>query len=130
MPRITLLFAALHILLMLVLTWRVVAKRRTLQIGIGSGGDHALERTIRTHANFTEYVPLALLMLGLLELSGVAALWLWGFGTLLLVGRLLHAQGLSRKSGYSPGRFSGAALTLLVLAGMAILGLVRFFMAG
>lgn len=129
MPRITLLFAALHILLMLVLTWRVVGRRRALQIGLGSGGDQVLERAIRAHANFTEYVPPALLMLALLELSGVAALWLWTFGALLLAGRLLHAQGLSGKSGYSVGRFYGTALTLLVMAGMAVLGLVRYFMS-
>lgn len=129
MPRITLLFAALHVLLMLVLTWRVVGRRRALQIGLGSGGDQVLERAIRAHANFTEYVPMALLMLGLLELSGVAAMWLWAFGALLLVGRVLHAQGLSGKSGYSVGRFYGAASTLLVMAGMAVLGLVRWFMS-
>jgi uncharacterized protein len=51
-PRITLLFASLHVLLMLVLLARVVRRRRELDIGIGDGGDELLARRIRAHANF------------------------------------------------------------------------------
>lgn len=126
MPRITLFFAALHVLLMLWLAWRVVVRRRSAKIGLGTGGDYALERAIRVHGNFVEYVPLALLMLALLELSGLAAPWLWSFGVMLLIGRLLHAQGLSGKSGTSFGRFYGTLLTWLTLLGMSVLGLTRF----
>lgn len=125
MPRITLFFAALHVLLMLWLAWRVVVRRRSAKIGLGTGGDYALERAIRVHGNFVEYVPLALLMLALLELSGLAAPWLWGFGVMLLIGRLLHAQGLSGKSGVSFGRFYGTLLTWLSLLAMALAALLK-----
>ncbi len=123
MPKITLLFALLHILLMLVLAVRVVGHRRALKIGIGDGGDKALARKVRAHANFVEYVPMALLMLALLELSGLDAMWLWALGGTLLLARVLHAAGLSRHAGYSFGRFWGTVLTWGVLAGMAIAGL-------
>ncbi len=126
MPRITLLFAALHVVLMLWLAWRVVAQRRAAKIGLGTGGDYTLERAVRVHGNFIEYVPFALLMLALLELSGLGAIWLWIFGTLLLTGRLLHARGLSRKSGISFGRFYGTLFTWIALAAMAVAGLLRF----
>jgi uncharacterized protein len=124
MPKIALFFASLHALLMLVLAARVVFHRRAAKIGIGDGGDFRLQRKIRAHANFIEYVPVALILLALLEIAGVQALWLWGFGSALLLSRLLHAFGLSRKSGYSPGRFFGTLLTWIVLAAMAGLGLV------
>jgi uncharacterized membrane protein YecN with MAPEG domain len=75
-------------------------------------------------------VPLALLMLGLLELAGVAAPWLWSFGAVLLLGRVMHAIGFSRRSGYSFGRFYGTALTWSVLLAMALAGLWRLATQG
>lgn len=130
MPRITLLFASLHVLLMLVLAARVVGHRRSQKIGLGDGGDRSLERKIRVHANFVENVPVALLLLGLLELSAIDARLLWAFGGTLLFGRVLHAHGLSRTSGYSAGRFTGTVLTWCVLAGEAITGLIVFATRG
>ena len=123
MLKITLLFTALHILLLLCLLAPISRHRHRLRIGIGDGGDAALQRKIRVHANFIEYAPLALLMLGLLELSGLATAWLWLFGWALLLGRVMHAIGFSRKSGYSFGRFYGTALTWLVLLAMALAAL-------
>lgn len=123
MPKISLLFASLHVLLMLILAVRVVGYRRAQKIGIGDGGDKLLARRVRVHANFIEYVPLALLMLALLELSGLPAAWLWALGGTLLVSRILHAAGLSRHSGYSIGRFWGTLLTWIVLVTMAAAGM-------
>lgn len=122
MPKISLLFAALHALLLVVLAAPVTLYRLRNRIGIGDGGDALLIRRIRVHANFIEYVPMGLLLLLLLELAGMSAGWLWGFGGLLLLGRLMHALGLSRSSGKSFGRFYGTALTWLVLVAMACSG--------
>jgi uncharacterized protein len=122
-PKITLLFASLHVLLMLILAVRVVGYRRAQKIGLGDGGDKLLVRRMRVHANFIEYVPIALIMLALLELSGLPASWLWALGGTLLLGRILHAAGFSRHSGYSFGRFWGTLLTWGVLTMMAIVGL-------
>ena len=65
----------------------------------------------------------ALLVLALLELCGLAPAWVWGFGSALLLGRVLHALGLSRSGGYSFGRFTGTVLTWLVFLAMALAGL-------
>ena len=81
---------------------------------------------MRVHANFGEYVPLALLMLALLELAAVSTTWLWTFGIALLVARVLHAVGLGGSSGYSLGRFAGTLLTFITLLAMAALGIWRF----
>ena len=125
-PRITLLVASLHILFYLLLSLRVVMHRRANRIGIGTGGDAAMARKVRVHANFAEYVPLALLMLALLELAGTAAAVVWTCGLVLLLARLAHAIGLGGSAGYSAGRFGGTLLTLAVLLAMALLGLWRF----
>jgi uncharacterized membrane protein YecN with MAPEG domain len=123
MPKITLLFASLHVLLMLVLLSRISVVRHGRGIGFGDGGDPALARRIRAHGNFVEHAPLALLLLGALELCGLAAPWLYGFGSALLAGRVMHAVGLSRTSGHSFGRFWGTALTWVTLLAMALAGL-------
>lgn len=127
MPKITLLFASLHILLLLALAVRVAGHRRAQKIGIGDGGDTWLARKVRAHANFIEYVPVALLTLALLELSGLAAVWLWALGGTLLLARVLHAAGLSRHAGYSFGRYWGTVLTWLALLAMAGMGVGMFF---
>lgn len=123
MPRITLLFASLHVLLLLVLLARISRHRHGHRIGLGDAGDAVLARKIRVHGNFIEHAPTALLLLALLELSGLPAPWLWSFGAALLLGRVLHALGLSRSAGHSFGRFYGTALTWLALLAMALAGL-------
>lgn len=123
MPKITLLFASLHVLLMVVLLVRISLHRHGHKIGLGDGGDAVLERKVRVHGNFIEQAPLALLMLGLLELCGLPAIWLWALGSVLLLGRVMHAIGLSRTAGYSMGRFTGTAMTWLAFLLMALAGL-------
>lgn len=125
MPRVTLFFAALHGLLLLVLLARVSRLRHGRRIGFGDGGDPELARAIRVHGNVVERVPFALLLLGLLELAGLSAPWLWVFGSLLLLSRLLHAAGLSRSSGASFGRFYGTAMTWTLMLAMSLVGLWR-----
>lgn len=125
MPVITLLVAGLHGLLVLALLAPIVARRRGRQIGLGHGGDATLQRRIRVHANFVEYVPLALVLLALLELSGADRVVVATLGGALFVARVLHAIGLSRSSGYSFGRFWGTLLTWLVLAASSLLAVWR-----
>ncbi|WP_159016231.1 MAPEG family protein [Cognatiluteimonas profundi] len=123
MPRITLLFASLHLLLLLVLVARISRHRHAHSIGLGAGGDALLARKIRVHGNFVENAPVALLVLALLELSGMPPPWLWGFGSALLLGRVMHAIGLSSTAGRSPGRLWGTVLTWLAMLAMALSGL-------
>ena len=126
MPRITLLFAALHAVLTVVLALRVAMFRYNAKIALGDGGDKVMTRRVRAHGNLIENAPLALLLLGLLELSGLDPRWLWGFGGTLLVARLLHAHALSRRAGMSPGRLLGTLLTWAVLLGEAAVA-IRLF---
>ncbi len=125
MAPITSLYGALSGLLLLTLAGTVIARRHSARIGLGDGGDAVLARRIRAHGNAAETLPLGLLLLLLLELGGTAGPWLHGFGAALLLGRLLHAWGLSGSGGVSFGRYYGMLLTLLVLAGMVVLLLLR-----
>lgn len=119
--RITGLYAALSTLLILVLALRVIAYRRTHQIGLGDGNDGELRKRIRAHGNAIEYLPLGLFLLLLLELNQTAPLLLHIFGVVLILARLAHAWGVSRHSGISPGRATGVVLSFAVLLAMALL---------
>lgn len=121
---ITGFYAGLSGLLMLWLAWKVVQVRQRSNIGIGDGGNPDLQRAIRVHANFIEYVPLALIMLLILEVTGTPPGFVHIFGFTLFMSRVLHAHGLSGNSGYSKSRFYGTLGTWLTVAGMA--GLLVF----
>lgn len=124
---ITATIASLCGLLIIFLAYRVVVARRRAKVGIGDGGDQTLACAVRAHANFTEYVPLALILLAAWEINGGPRLGLWIAGGLLVVSRLIHAWGLSHRSGVSFGRFWGTAGTWLVILGLSVANLLVWF---
>lgn len=123
MPHVTLFVAGLHGLLLLALLMPIVRLRRGRRIGLGDGGDRELLRRIRVHANFVENVPFALLLLALLELSGLDARLVAVLGGVLFLARLLHAQGLAASGGSSFGRLWGTMLTWGVLLAGSLLAI-------
>ena len=95
--------------------------KRRIQTGIDflDGGDKVLQRRIRAHGNFSETVPISLLLMALLEFRGLGSVWILVFGIGLTVGRVLHAYGLivsDAKAGLSPIRLFGMVMTLAVLS--------------
>ncbi len=113
---ITVLYAGLLGLLHLTLTMRVIRGRQTLSVSLGHGGDAELERRIRGHANFVEYVPLVLVLMLALEGTGAASGLIHGIGIILVIARALHGFALAYTESWFPGRFYGTLLTLIVLA--------------
>ncbi len=119
--RITALYAALCALIIVVLAVRVILLRWSTRAGIGDGGDRRLARAIRIHGNAIEYVPIALILMLVAELSGAGATLLHACGIALVAGRVSHALGFARTAGVSIGRSLGVAATfaaILVLAGV------------
>ncbi len=124
MPRITALYAAPLALLFVVLAFRVIGQRYRTRTAIGTGHDRGLERAARVHANFAEYVPIALLLILLAELLGAAAWWLHVSGAALLIGRAFHAYGVSQSQENLRLRQVGMVLTFTVIIAGAIALLV------
>ncbi|BDG75300.1 MAPEG family protein [Roseomonas fluvialis] len=124
MPRITALYAALLILLFLLLTVRVFAQRYRTRVVLGTGGDRLLERAVRVHANFGEFVPVFLAALLAAELCGAAPWAVHAAGIAMLAGRAMHAAGMAREPDIVALRSGGMLLTLAALAGAAALALL------
>ena len=118
---VTPLYAGLLAIWYLVLSIRVIQRRGSAKINLGDGGDASMLRLMRAHANFAEYVPLILLMIGFLELSHTSIYILHGLGATLLVARVLHGIALSFTQKWMFGRFWGALLTLVLLLVAAVL---------
>ena len=117
MVSITLLYATLLAALAVVLSARAGLYRGKAGISIhfGEPPDHELEERVRVHQNFVEYVPLVLILMGGIELSGGSSLFLHIAGVALIIARLAHAVGLKFYNIQHPGRLVGAGGTTLVM---------------
>lgn len=113
---ITAVHAALLALLFVGLSVRTIRLRQRSRIAIGDGGDRRLARAARVHANFAEYVPLALLLVYFVESGGAPRPAVHALCAMLLAGRLLHAWGVSQEREDLRFRVAGMALTFAVLA--------------
>lgn len=111
---VTPLYAGLLTLWFVILSVRVVNLRRR-GIPFGDKGDIGVIRIVRGQANFAEYVPLALLLMALLEMGRQSIYLLHALGIILVVARVLHGLALSFGFQARTGRIAGAALTFIVL---------------
>ena len=124
---VTPLYAALLALWLLALSLRVISLRRSRGVSLGDGGDPALQRAMRGQANFAEYVPIALLLLAILELSRFSIYLIHVLGTTLLLARLMHGYAFAFTAESKLGRYWGALLTFLVILIEAVLCLYQAY---
>lgn len=116
------LYVVFGALLIIKFSLDVVRLRRQYRISIGDGGVSDLQLAIRIHGNAVEYVPLAMLLLVVMEMNG-ADIWLIHLlGLFFFFGRLMHAWGLRSRT--MLWRRNGMILTLLTLLGMIIVNLI------
>jgi uncharacterized membrane protein YecN with MAPEG domain len=106
------LYGALLTILFLILSVRTLLLRKKYQLGVGDGGNMVLKRAARAHANFAEYAPLALILLSFCEVWSAPSSLLHGLGVSLLIGRSLHAFGISQPQEDFRFRVAGMILTL------------------
>ena len=110
-------------LLYFVLSFRVVQLRLAHKVNIGDGGHDPLHARIRAHANFAEYVPFILILMGLIEGRTGLNSTLTATGIVILLVRIAHAIGMGRPAP-NPFRMVGAAGTWIVLVGLSIWAIV------
>ena len=98
----------------------VALHRKRSRTSLGDGGDAALQRRVRAQGNFTEYVPMALLVIGGVEAAGYEPWVVWSLGGLMAAGRVLHAWGILGER-LPPRVFGMIATFLTLLAGAALI---------
>jgi uncharacterized protein len=115
MPTVTSLYAGILGLILIGVAFPAGLLRGKLNIPVGDGGNPQLLLAMRRHANFAEWVPFALILIGSLELSHVRPAAIHALGAALVVARLSHILGLKGDTMKSPARLVGAMLTLLTV---------------
>ena len=99
------------------LGFRVGQVRGRAKISVGDGGHEPLVRRMRAQANFVEYAPFVLALIGLVEFNIGSTTWLWVVASAFLVSRVLHGFGMD---GWSLGRGIGTGVTMLVMVGLGL----------
>ena len=118
------IYAALAALLVVGLARNVIRLRRQYQVALGDGGNEDLLAAIRAHANAVEYLPIGLLLLLIFELNRGPIWLLHILCGLFIVGRLIHAYGVSKA--IIRYRILGMQITIWLLIIMAVLNLFAF----
>lgn len=120
------LYAALLAFVFVFLSVRTLRLRRKLKIGIGDGGNKEMLRAMRVHSNFSEYVPISLILIFLVEAQGSQPWLVHALGLCLLLGRLAHAFGVSQARENFTFRVAGMALTFTVIISSAAYLLAQY----
>ena len=113
---VTAFYVGLHALLAVVLANFVLYVR----LRSGKVPTWQPESALRVQANFIENVPIALILLLVLEIQAAAPMLLHAFGLSLFAFRLLHAIGLGTLPGANYPRLIGAQGTFVLIAVMAV----------
>jgi uncharacterized membrane protein YecN with MAPEG domain len=126
MMPVTLLYAGLMGLMSVFLA-NLVLRARVRPGQPGWRGD----ATLRVQANFVENVPLAVVLMYLVELSGVGVVAMHAFGLSLVALRVLHVWGLDRAPGANVNypRLIGAQGTFVLLSVLGVTAVYQFLRA-
>jgi uncharacterized protein len=125
-PLTVSVYAALLALMFFGLSIRTILARGKFQVAVGDAGHPGMLRVMRVHANFAEYVPLCLFLIYLVEIQGSATWLIHALGAALLLGRALHAYGVSQSKEKLIFRQAGMVSTFTVM----LVAAVRLLVAG
>ncbi len=95
-------------------TWVSTVEKTSQKFAAQAVDAGALQRKIRVHGNFVEYVPLGLLFIVALELMRSPSWLLWLLALTLTVARIIYAWGVIKTYGPSIGRAIGFFATWFV----------------
>lgn len=103
------------------MTLAVVNQRKSLKIALGSGEDETLLQYTSAHNNFSQYVPMLLILFYLNEINAfLPKPILFVVAILIVMGRVLHYRALTAKKMSFKLRVRGMQLTLFPMMAMSI----------
>ena len=117
---VTAFYAGLMALWIMALGFEVSRRRRRHDVSWGDGDVPELAQAIRAHANACEYIPIALIVLGLSEGLGAPALLLHLAGLMLVAGRVMHGAYFLAGARRFKLRFVGMMLTGVMVGGLGL----------
>ncbi|MSQ80142.1 MAG: glutathione S-transferase [Candidatus Methylopumilus sp.] len=124
MLKLTAIYAAILTFVYVKLTLNVISLRRQHTISLGDGGRDDLRQAIRSHANFAEYVPIGLILLGCLEANHIHWTIVLLLGGIFTMGRLYYAKAFLETTPNIDLRVKGMKYTLWGLQALAATNVV------
>lgn len=119
MIEITPIYAGLTGVLMAALSIRVGLLRGKHQVGLGDGGHADLALGIRRFGNLSEYAPMIMILMLLMEIKGTDTTVLHIYGTVFIILRLIHPvilfSDMPSPMWKKTGRFISAGGTALLM---------------
>lgn len=115
------LYALLGALLLIKFSVDVLRLRSQYRVAYGDGGFSEIQIALRIHGNAMEFLPIALVLLLLMEMNGALTWMVHLCGLFLIVGRLMQYYGF--KEHLVSWRRSGLSATLCALALMVLANL-------
>ena len=119
LPITTVLVSALS-LFFVWLSMQVINRRRAFRVLIGAGGKEELKWAIRAQGNFSEYVPITLILFAIAEFNQTDWRLLIVFAVILVLGRLLHAYGFLFAQDRLEFRVKGMMLTFAAIYTLSV----------
>ena len=119
-PVISAFTAGILILLQTALVFAAVNQRRQHGPSLGESTDPNVIRAVRRHGNLAENAAIFIACVALLEMLGGGRLWVEILCAAFVLGRLLHALGLSLKTPTNGFRVVGVLLTVAVGLGLGV----------
>jgi len=109
--------ASLLVFLYLSLSVLVIVQRYTIRCSLNTCGDPTLAARMRAHANFSEYTPITLILMGIAIALRMPSIFLAVLGGCFVIARYIHAFALFN-SNFNARRWGmiGTFLPMLVLA--------------
>ena len=118
----SIVYASFATLLIIWLSLNVIKLRRKHRVSIGDGHKTDLKIAMAAQANAIEYIPLALLLLFVLEFNHGNLLLVHFLGLSLVIGRIIHAFAML--SDNLKSRVFGMQITVLTLVTLALVNLL------
>ncbi|MBM3518174.1 MAG: glutathione metabolism protein [Alphaproteobacteria bacterium] len=115
----TALYASLLAVVWVFTSARVSMIRNKEKVPFGDGGKETVLHRVRAFASNAEYVPYALLLLGLAEYTGTASWYVHVAGIVLVVARVVHSYAINEGHARSPFRILGSVATNTVILATA-----------
>jgi len=126
---VTTFYAGLCALVFVWLAFQVIGRRRGAQISLSDGGDAALQRLTRAHANAAEWMPLFLILLAGVESLGAPWYVLHLAGAPFVIGRVLHGLHFVKARTDLRFRVLGMYLTIWPMIALAFGGVAHGLVA-
>jgi len=103
---------------------KTIQFRRVYKVSMGDNGHQDLQMLIRSHGNFSEYVPITLILLLCAEANHGQWLLVSVLALLFVLGRVFHAYAFIFNKHHFKFRKSGMVLTFLCIILLSVLNVI------